>query len=343
MLERPNLPDHKIIECLRQGYGLPLTAFEFLPIGNDPATWVYRATVEGGATYFVKLRKGQPYEPSVAVPRYLKDSGMAQIIEPLRTRAGELWQGLEGFTLFVYPFVAGRSGMAAGLTDSQWVEYGAAVRRIHDTALPPALAQPLPRETFVPQPRWCDVVKRLQTEIGEKTYDSPAERELAAFWVARRAEIGRIVARAEELGRMLQGRAAEFVLCHADIHVANLLLDETGKLYVVDWDQPMLAPKERDLVYILGAAIGQVVTGPREEALFFRGYGRTEVDAVALTYYRYEWVVQDLGSYGEQVFFNPEVSEASKQDAAEGLFVLFRPGSSVEGAYRSEEILRPSA
>jgi spectinomycin phosphotransferase len=341
MLERPNLPDEKIIKCLHDSYGLSLWAFEFLPIGNDAATWVYRAAAEDDARYFVKLRKGKPYEPSVAIPRYLKDSGMAQIIEPLRTKAGALWQGLDGFTLFVYPFVDGRSGMDAGLTDEQWIEYGAAVRHIHTTTLPPTLAQQLPRETFVPHPRWCGNVKRLQAEIHDKEYDSPAEQELAAFWRARREEIGRIVARTEELGRKLQERPAEFVLCHSDIHVANLLLDETGKLYVIDWDQPMLAPKERDLVYILGAAIGQVVTGPREEELFFRGYGRTGVDPLALTYYRYEWVVQDLGAYAEQVFFDPEVSEATKQDAAEGLFVLFRPGSSVESAYRSEEILRP--
>jgi spectinomycin phosphotransferase len=118
MLERPNLPDRKIIECLQEGYHLPVSAFEFLPIGNDAATWVYRATSKGGESYFVKLRKGKPYEPSVMIPRYLKDSGMAQLIEPLRTQAGALWQGLDGFTLFVYPFVDGRSGMVAGLTDT---------------------------------------------------------------------------------------------------------------------------------------------------------------------------------------------------------------------------------
>jgi spectinomycin phosphotransferase len=342
MLERPNLTDEKIIACLHQHYGLTIGAFEFLPIGNDAATWVYRATGDGGKLYFVKLRKGKPYEPSVVIPRYLKDSGMAQIIEPLPTQTGALWQGLDGFTLFVYPFVNGRSGMTAGLTDEQWVEYGAAVQRIHATTLPSTLAQQLPQETFVPQPRWCGVVKRLQAEIHHQEYDSPAEKELASFWQARHDEIGRIVARAEELGRLLQERPANFVLCHADIHVANLLLDENGRLFVIDWDQPMLAPKERDLVYILGASIGKVVTGPREEELFFQGYRNTEVDHLALTYYRYEWVVQDLGSYAEQALFNQEVSEASKQDAVEGLFVLFRPGSSVEGAYRSEESLRPS-
>jgi spectinomycin phosphotransferase len=341
MLERPNLPDQKIIECLRQGYGLSVTGFEFLPIGNDSATWVYRATGRDGQSYFVKLRKGKPYEPGVTIPRYLKDSGMAQIIEPLPTQTGALWHNLDGFTLFLYPYINGRSGMDSGLTDAQWVEYGAAVRHIHTTTLPAALAQQLPQETFAPHPRWTGVVRRLQAEIHHQEYDSPAEKELAAFWRARHEEIGRILARTEELGRQLQQRPAPFVLCHADIHVANLLLDQTGRLYVIDWDQPMLAPKERDLVYILDAAIGQVVTGPREEALFFQGYRNTDVDPLALTYYRYDWVVQDLGSYAEQALFNPEVSEASKQDAAEGLFVLFRPGSSVEGACRSEGILRP--
>jgi len=36
--------------------------------------------------------------------------------------------------------------------------------------------------------------------------------------------------------------------------------------------------------------------GPREEALFFRGYGATAIDPLALAYYRYAWAVGDIGA-----------------------------------------------
>lgn len=44
--------------------------------------------------------------------------------------------------------------------------------------------------------------------------------------------------------------ALDFVLCHADFHDANLLIDPTGRLFIVDWDEIILAPKERDLVFV---------------------------------------------------------------------------------------------
>jgi spectinomycin phosphotransferase len=79
----------------------------------------------------------------------------------------------------------------------------------------------------------------------------------------------------------------EYVLCHSDIHAGNILMEATGALYIVDWDNPILAPKERDLMSIGGGQFGNVHTA-QEEALFYRGYGQTQIDPVALAYYRYE-------------------------------------------------------
>ena len=39
-----------------------------------------------------------------------------------------------------------------------------------------------------------------------------------------------------------------------------------------------------------------------EEMLFYRGYGKTEIDLVALTYYRYERAVTDIAVESERVF-----------------------------------------
>jgi spectinomycin phosphotransferase len=83
---------------------------------------------------------------------------------------------------------------------------------------------------------------------------------------------------------LLQDKSLDFVLCHADIHTANLLLDGQGRLFVVDWDQPILAPRERDLMFV---TVGGFVTEERAETLFFQGYGKTEVDPLTMAYYRY--------------------------------------------------------
>jgi hypothetical protein len=53
----------------------------------------------------------------------------------------------------------------------------------------------------------------------------------------------------------------------------------------VDWDQPILAPKERDLMFIVGDKVGGFVIDPGQEKLFFEGYGESEVDPLVLSYW----------------------------------------------------------
>ena len=62
-----------------------------------------------------------------------------------------------------------------------------------------------------------------------------------------------LVQRAAYLAERLQGQPPPLVLCHSDTHAWNLLIDRRGKVYIVDSDNPILAPKERDLMFIGGA------------------------------------------------------------------------------------------
>jgi spectinomycin phosphotransferase len=324
MLEKPNLSDEKIIASLRDHYGIT-AAIEFLPIGNDATAWVYRVVGEGGTAYFLKLKKGAVYEPSVTIPRFLKDNGIEQAVAPLPTRDGQLWAAVESFALILYPFIDGQSGMEVGLSDAQWVELGGILRKMHAIQLPDSLAAQVQRETFTP--RWGKLVRELDVKIPVMAYENPGSQALAAFWLERAAEIRQIVERAEALGRMLQNRALPFVLCHTDIHTANVLVDRADNLHIVDWDQPILAPKERDLMFMLNTP---------GETLFFKGYGETAVDWTAFAYYRYEWVVQELGDYGARMFLMDDLGDETRADSLRGFRQLFDPGDVVDEAYEAD-------
>src|SRR5687768_11079066 len=82
MLEKPNLPDSQIIASLRAAYGIPAAEIEFLPLGNDSSAWVYRVTADKGANFFLKVKKGAIFEPSVLIPRYLNSQGIQQVVAP---------------------------------------------------------------------------------------------------------------------------------------------------------------------------------------------------------------------------------------------------------------------
>lgn len=149
MLEKPNLPNDKLITSLQADYGLQVTDVTFLPLGADVNTAVYRVA-DGERSYFLKLRQGDPNEIAVLMPRLLHDQSVAQVIAPIGPSAGGLWTRIDGFTATLYPFVEGRSGFDAHLSDGHWVELGAALKGLHSAVLPPALAACLPRETFAP-------------------------------------------------------------------------------------------------------------------------------------------------------------------------------------------------
>jgi spectinomycin phosphotransferase len=69
---------------------------------------------------------------------------------------------------------------------------------------------------------------------------------------------------------------------------------------------------------------------PDEEAAFFAGYGPVTIDPAAIIYYRYERFAEDLGDVGLNVFRNPEMSEAMREDAAELARSYFAPGGYLE-------------
>lgn len=72
MLEKPDIPDETIAACLRNEFGLSVTQVDFLPLGADQNTAVYRAR-EADTTYFVKLRSGNFNQTAVVLPVFIHD------------------------------------------------------------------------------------------------------------------------------------------------------------------------------------------------------------------------------------------------------------------------------
>jgi spectinomycin phosphotransferase len=148
-------------------------------------------------------------------------------------------------------------------------------------------------------PRWREMVKMFLERVESDVYDDPVALELAAFLHSRRAEI----------------------------------------LDIVDWDDPLLAPKERDLMFIGGTQGFVGYNAQEEKALFYHGYGhgygRAAINPRALAYYRYERIIEDIALFCEQLL----LSNAGGQDRAQSLHYLvsnFLPDGTIEAARRAD-------
>ena len=337
MLTKPDIKDELIISRLQAEYGLHITALTFLPLGADMGTAVYRVVADDGTAYFLKLRKGFE-EIVVTVPLFLKSQGINEIITPFETRSNQGWADFGEYKMILYPFIEGKDGFDMELTDHHRRTLGTAFKKIHSAPVPPELKRLIPQETF--SPHYRESMKLFQSQVETKTFDDPTAAKLAEFMKSKRDEISRLIERAGQLASTLQSKPLEFVLCHTDIHGGNILIRKGGQppiLYIVDWDSPLLAPKERDLMFI-GGGIDEIWKSKREEAVFYEGYGETEITITALAYYRYQRVIEDLVVTCEQLLLTDE-GGADREQAYRWFTSNLEPGQTIEIAEKTGKLL----
>ncbi len=298
METKPDIDLRAAVDLLGAAYGVRVEDIAFLPLGADPDAAAWRVAIAGGPPLFLKTKHAAFDAGVLAVPRFLRDSGIEAVVAPLRTREGALSVASGGLTLILYPFIKGTSGFDRALDPEQLTVLGESLRRVHDATLPAPIAVAVETERF--GSHWRD---RLRGVLAA----SPAEGEcdavgdaLDALLDRERDTVARIVTRAAELADILRARDNQFVPCHTDIHAGNILVGDDGAVHIVDWDAPRLAPRERDLMFI-GAGVAGTWNEEAEVDAFDRGYGGVEVDPVALCYYRYERIVEDIAVGCEQV------------------------------------------
>lgn len=336
MLTEPDITDEAIVTCATESFVLRISNATFLPIGADVNSAVYRLTTHDGARYLLKLRRGNFDEIAVRVPAYLHARGISRVMAPLATPTKELWASAHGFAWVLYPFFEGKTGFEVSLSATQWIALGETIRAVQSESLPAELLSRLPRESYSTRDR--TIVKRLDAELEQRSFDDSVAVRFADFWTAKRDDIRTIAGRAEQLASEMEQRHAELVLCHSDLHARNVLLRGEDELVIIDWDEPILAPKERDLMFV-GGGVGGIWNDPREAGRFYKGYGPAEIDAVALAYYRYERIVADLAAYGERLF-GTHGSAEDLELSLRKVMDAFSPNNVIEIAHRTYAALK---
>lgn len=304
MREHPFPSSQSIIDCLTTRYGIIIATLTRIPFGADKDALVYKIQASDQSSYFVKVRRGYVLDMSIRIPSLLHDAGIQEIICPIKTLDDQLTCAINDYTLIVYPFIAGKDGFHTDLTPDQWIALGRALRRVHEFQLPMQIKDQIKRESYSTQ--WHETVRSIYTHIdaGLSNADTIA-KNVSTCMQKHRETILHIVDQAEQRAHTIQTQSPEFVLCHADIHAGNVLIATDGKLYIVDWDQPIMAPKERDLMFI-GGGVGNVWNKHHQEELFYKGYENAEIDRNILAYYRYERIVQDVAEYCQLLLLTRE-------------------------------------
>ncbi|HAU1151566.1 TPA: aminoglycoside O-phosphotransferase APH(9)-Ia [Legionella pneumophila] len=328
---RNNIPDQQLIELLKIYYGIDIHAVQLIVGGADMNASGYKADSKSNS-YFVKLKYSHHDEINLSIIRLLHDSGIKEIIFPIYTHDAKLFQQIDHFKIIVYPFIDSPNGFTQNLTEKQWKQLGKVLRQIHETSVPTMIQQQLRKETY--SAKWREIVRSFYSKIGFDDSDDQITTDFKSFFNQNIDSIHRLVDFSEELSKKIQPDLDKYVLCHSDVHAGNVLVVDEESIYIIDWDEPMLAPKERDLMFI-GGGIGNVWNNPHEIDYFYEGYGNANIDKTILSYYRHERIVEDIAVYGQDLLSRDQNDE-SRLESFKHFKSMFDPNNVVEIAFSSD-------
>jgi spectinomycin phosphotransferase len=284
---------------VRSKYGLSITTLAVTPKGEDADA--YRATASGGEQYFVRVQRGtedvRQEATYAALEMHRADCAMPAIVAPLRTTQGCFISRLEQYAVAVFPFIDGTTAFDTTLSETQWRQLAAIITALH-TSGDPCVVPALPHETFAnPFAVPINEVMRRATSTFAPT--SSEQTQVLAQEREQRADLERTLQRFDHLGEQARWLALPKVPTHGDLNLANVLIDRTRSLHLVDWGELALAPRERDLTFFTGERFAAWLEA------YFEHTGRVRLHLELFTFYLYRWVLQEIACYTSRILLEP--------------------------------------
>jgi spectinomycin phosphotransferase len=276
----------RVAALLGDRYGLSVERVAPAPRGWTGET--YRADTRGGGRVFVKVYPRQRLPPTAAgslpVLAELHRLGLAEVSRPLPSASGALHEWLGDDLVVVFAHIdAAQLPFAFGGERA-----GDLLARVH--ALSARVTTPAARERFAP-PYADELWPTLALARAEPGADEP-RRGLRRFLDAQEGALEEGWAAFQEIARACRAASFEMVVTHGDWPF-NLLEGADATLHLVDWDELLLAPAERDTWYADG------------EAEFWRAYrarrpGHAE-SALATGFYVHNRYFEELVSFCKDI------------------------------------------
>ena len=307
---------------VREDFGVELTSVERVSDG----LWV--GAEADDTPYAVKwVRGGGP--AGLLLAAELAGQGILGVLPPVLTAAGDLWTERDGRRLWLVPWIDGAPALEARMRHRHWVAYGELLAQAHATVATGALAAHLPALESA-QERAAAAARDLARRLGAATGEGADTlvHDLAQDW---RDGLGALVrdllVRADGLGATLRGRESPPVPCHGDPHLGNVLLDGDDGLWLLDWDGAVLAPREHDLMAVLGGGVlvPDAPVTPEQEGWFLEGYGRRELDPERLSSERCARALADVADFAGRVLDSGGRAVDERAQALEAVRAVLSP------------------
>ncbi len=312
MITEPTLNKQELQQSIEEGYGIKINEMKFIPQGE--CSWSYQVTTEQDKKYFLKIYVTEIDEQVFQVLYDLFEKcGITNISHPNKNQQGKIKSQFESYTYALFNFIDGQDSKQMTFSDQQYFELGVLIGKIHSSV---DKIEPFPKkETFSVH---GDDFKRVMDSLDTQSEEN--DRFIFEMKDLIRKNKERIVQEYDEFNElqndMLQ-KKIESLNCHGDPTPANLLVDVEGEIYLIDWDDPIYAPKEKDLVFLHHRS-------PKVMEGYKTIFPDAQLDQRILDYYIHQWNVGEIGGYGTLILDSQDQEEKQRQYHLDGFKLTLR-------------------
>ncbi len=255
MRPEPQIDYTALIAALQTSYNVPAQNVRYFP--TEWADYCYVIECADGSRYFLKLHPHQldtTASAASSVEFYLplvhtlhKQKILPHVPYPLEAQTGSLTADFGAYQLILVHFIEGEVLGQARLETAEFTQRVAQlVGTLHASTSRLNIPNPLVEQYALAfAPLLMDI---LDARLASAT-DTQGQRQLRDFALPRRAQFLDFVQRAHALQTHAEALDKPRVICHTDLHGWNMMLDANRTLYLLDWENAILAPPEHDLFF----------------------------------------------------------------------------------------------
>jgi len=224
--------DNAYIECLtnfiRREYQLEPLSISPAKRGYYGETWRLEAS---DASYFLKLvypaAHKSVYKRSFHIIQHLCDHGINFISRIVKTTDGRLFTQFDSAVLGVFDWINGENIQ----NDRTKIEEYRMLAKVYTVA---------PCDISIPHE---DFSGNSAVKFFEQ-WNILQDKQLCSLFEKNRAKIEHRAARLKRFSDLCRGDTANFCITHGD--AGGNLIENGDRYFIVDWDNPIFAPMERD-------------------------------------------------------------------------------------------------
>jgi thiamine kinase-like enzyme len=282
--------------CLENIYGLSVSSLSFIPQGRE--SYVYRVDTKEGTSYLVKYNYKQADIRQVEIVNTLlsRISYFPFVVPPVSIGSQTSARVLDGIVT-VFPFIEGN---AIEMGNDKFDED--LVSRITEMLADIHTWQPsrdltIPTESFTSE--YSRMMDYIEKHISKKD-------PFFSLFQTNRQKIQRIIDRYQSLETKYAHNKPKFVLTHGDVTGLNfIVLDDS--ITLIDWDDAMLAPPERDLMFIQD-------NKHFDAGLYKRKTGHA-MNLELVKYYQLRWSLDSIVGNFDVLVQHPGLDDDDKQES----------------------------